>query len=133
MPIDMIYGTNDTHGFGLEVTIDQGEISPREIWENKDHYIGMATQSREEVWASLDEDHRHALVRIVQDSVERLHLNVNKWVPENIRAEGGEWIDVIWRITADDIKTEINRYDSEVEAQVADARADTASMLEGLV
>jgi hypothetical protein len=69
----------------------------------------------------------------VQASVERLHANVEGWVPESIRAEGGEWVDVTWRITAEDIIGEISRYEEEVASQVANAGADTADMLEGLV
>ena len=130
---DMICGEKDTHGFGLEVTLDTGEISPREIWENKDHYIGLATTSREEVWETLSEDRQQALLRLVLASVERLHANVATWVPEDIRAEGGEWVDVAWRITAEDITNEIARNEAFVAGQVADAAADTVAMLEGLI
>jgi len=129
---DMICGKVDTHGFGLEIELETGEISPREIWENKDYYIGLATTSREEVWDKQDEDRQAALLRLVQSSVECLHANVGDWVPADIRAEGGEWVDVTWRITAEDIADEIVRYEDEVAANIAAATADTAEMLEGL-
>jgi hypothetical protein len=128
----MICGEQDTYGFGLEVKLDTGEISPREIWENKDHYIGLATASREEVWDTTSEDRQQALLRLVQASVERLHAHVADWVPTYIRAEGGEWVDVFWRISAEDIANEIVRHDEAVAADIAAATADTAEMLEGL-
>lgn len=128
----MICGEQDTHGFGLEVKLDTGEISPREIWENKDYYIGLATASREEVWDNMSEDRQQAILRLVQTSVERLHANVGSWVPAGIRAEGGEWVDVTWHLTAENIVNEIVRYEEAIAAEIQAAGADTAEMLEGL-
>lgn len=128
---ELMFGEVDTHGIGLELHLDTGEISPREIWENKDHYINLANQSREE-WEKMTEEQREAILRMVQGALERLHDRVEDWVPEGLRAEGGEWVDVNLRILMTDISKEIERSEQATRMRVDAAKADTVGMIADL-
>ncbi len=126
------FGVTDTHNIGLDLKIDTGEISPREIWEKKDHYIGLATTSRDEIWEGLTVDEREALLRLARVAVETLHSNVGAWVPMDLKAEGGEWVDVDFIVTRASLRAEIARDDSDLADAAASAEVDTLEMLEGL-
>ena len=129
---DLLFGIEDTHGIGLDLKIGMGEISPREIWEEKDFFIGLATTSRGEIWESLNEEEREALLRLSRTAVEVLHANVGAWVPEDLKAEGGEWVDVDFRIRLSDLTNEIANDAEALSAAALEAQVDTLEMLEGL-
>lgn len=128
----LLFGNNDTHGIGLDLKIDMGEISPRQIWEEKDIYIGMATESREQIWEKFTDEEREALLRLSRTAVVVLHSNVGAWVPENLKAEGGEWVDVDFRIRLSDLTNEIASDAEAIAAAARSAQVDTLEMLEGL-
>ena len=129
---ELLFGIGDTHGIGLDLKIDMGEISPREIWEEKETFIGLATTSREEIWESLNEEEREALLRLSRTAVEVLHSNVENWVPQELKAEGGEWVDVDFRIRLSDLTAEIASDAEALSAAALQAQVDTLEMLEGL-
>ena len=128
---ELLFGIGDTHGIGLDLKIDMGEISPREIWEEKETFIGLATTSREEIWESLNEEEREALLRLSRTAVEVLHSNVENWVPQELKAEGGEWVDVDFRIRLSDLTAEIASDAEALSAAALQAQVDTLEILYG--
>lgn len=132
MSDDMLYGSEDTNGVGLELRIEQGIISPKEIWNQREQLKEATRVSREEVWDKMlsNDEERDAIVQMVKGALERLHDRAAEWVPEGLSAEGGEFIDVNFRILMTDISKEILRNEMATEMSVKSAIDDSKGMLD---
>lgn len=130
VPFEVRFGNKDTHGLNLEILVDVGSITPKEIWENKNVWFEQAKNSRES-WDGLMDEQREALNRMVRSALERMHDRVDEWVPEGLIVEGGKYMDVNIRILFTDIDKEIERNEAATSFQIEAAQADVAKWLDG--
>jgi len=122
--------TAEIEGMGFPCTVMLGDISPRAIWENKDYFIGLATTSREEIWPELEDEQQEALLRIVASRLEVFNAEVDTWGGQmGLKAEGGQYLNVDFTVTNQDITDEIVRYSEQLEAGSADAVAEAMDLI----
>lgn len=131
LPDDVTLGREDTHGIGLDLWFETGKTTPKEIWENKDVWYNM-TKASTEFWESLTPEQQEALIHLVTGALERMHDRVEDWVPEGLRVEGGEWLDINIKVLFTDIDKAIDRNEQATSFQIDEAAASTIAALEAL-
>ena len=123
-----LFGEVDNFGIGLEMSLVQGETTPKEIWENKDSYFEFAEKSKE-YWDNMTDDQRAAVLRLVRHGIERIYDRIDEWVPEALEVEGGKYIDVHFKLLFTNIDEEIERNEEATTFQIKNAASHTLQKL----
>lgn len=93
-----------------DLKIETGTTSPKEIWETRDQWVQGIKESQER-FESLTDDKRAGLVRVVSDTCMRMATRADDWVPEGLTGNGGEYMEVTFRVMFTDIDAAISRED----------------------
>lgn len=127
---ELIFGTDDLHGVGLDMRLVTGSITPKEIWERKNEYFEYAKNSKEE-WDKMSEDQQSSVLRLVKQGIERVYDRTDEWVPESLEVDGGNFIDVHFRLLFTNIDEEIDRNEEATSFQIKNAQKGTLEKLKG--
>lgn len=125
---ELLFGTEDTYGIGVDLRLVTGSITPKEIWENKNEYFEYAKNSKEE-WDKMSTEQQEAVLRLVKSGIERVYDRVDEWVPESLEVEGGNFIDVHFRLLFTNIDEEIERNEEATSFQIKNAAQGTLDKL----
>lgn len=112
-----------------QISASAGATNPKEIWDEKNEWFAVAKESKEHWENTLTEDEREALVRIVQNGIGRFHLCAADLVPAAMKVEGGQFLDITFSITNEDLANEVARYEADTEAQIDAAKKGAAELL----
>jgi len=126
---NVVFGENDTHELGLQISLDEGTLTPKEIWETKDEWYNAAQTSRDYWENDMEQEQREALLRMITGALARMHDRVEDWVPEGLSSEGGKYLDVTLRILFTDIDQEIDRHTEATLMEIEDAATNTRRIL----
>lgn len=124
----LMFGEVDKYGVGLDMYVVTGSITPKEIWEQKNELYEFASKSKE-IWDNMEEDQRQAVLRLVKSGIERTYDRVDEWVPESLKVEGGEFLDVHFRLIFTNIDEEIERHEEATSFQIRNAAQGTLEKL----
>lgn len=125
---DLLFGKVDNYSIGVELKIVTGSITPVEIWEQKDELYEFAAKSKE-IWENMTTEQREATLRLVKTGIERIYDRVDEWVPESLQVDGGEYLDVHFRLIFTNIDEEIERHEEVTSFQIKNAQAGTLEKL----
>ncbi len=120
--VDM--GTDDDAAH-LEVFIGTGYLTPKLVWDQREHWFKYIEDSKEK-WNNMDTDRREAAKRLVLTALERMYDNVDEWLPESFESGGGDFIDSRIRIIFTDIEREADRFEEATSFQIKKAEQETA-------
>lgn len=115
-----------------QFSVVAGATTPKEIWDEKNEWFERAKQSKEYWDNNMADDQREAVVRIVKNGIERFHDRAEDWVPDALRVEGGQFLDITFRVLFTDIDKEIERSEKATSFQIREAQQGTAALLEDL-
>lgn len=115
-----------------QISAVAGATTPKEIWEEKNEWFGRAKTSQEYWENKMSVDQRDAVVRIVKNGIERFHDRAEDWVPDALRVEGGQYVDITFRVLFTDIDKEIERSEKATSFQIREAEEGTAALLHEL-
>ena len=115
-----------------QVSCVSGATNPKEIWDEKNEWFAVAKESKEHWDNVLTEDQRDALVRIVQNGIGRFHYLAADLVPDKMKVEGGQFLDITFSVTNADIDNEVARYEADTSAQLSEAKAGVEKLLADL-
>lgn len=118
---DLLFGKVDNYNIGVELKIVTGSITPVEIWEQKDELYQFAATSKE-IWDNMTTEQRDATLRLVKTGIERIYDRVEEWVPESLQVDGGEYLDVHFRLIFTNIDEEIERHEEVTSFQIKNAQ-----------
>lgn len=125
---ELLFGTDDTYGIGVDLRLVLGTLTPKEIWENKGTYFDYAKRSKEE-WDKMSEEKQAAVLRLVKQGIERIYDRCDEWVPESFEVEGGNFIDVHFKLLFTNIDEEIERNEEATSFQIRNAAAGVKEKL----
>lgn len=115
-----------------QISAVAGATTPKEIWEEKNEWFDRAKTSREYWDSTMADDQRDAVVRIVKNGIERFHDRAEDWVPDAMKVEGGQYVDITFRVLFTDIDKEIERNEKATSFQIREAQEGTAALLSEL-
>lgn len=125
---EMLMGAKDTHGVGVELELEAGSITPKEIWEMKDEFVAFCQKSKGE-WDKMSNEQRESVIRLVKSGIERIYDRVDEWVPESMATDGGNYLDVHFRLLFTDIDEEIQRNEEATSFQIKNAKDEVLAKL----
>jgi hypothetical protein len=111
----------------VDVTVETGVCTPKDIWDNKNKWFEDTKKSREE-WEKLADENREAMINLVKNAIARMYDRVDEWVPESFEFESGNFVGCHFKILCTDIDKEIERAEAATSFQIAEASKETAIM-----
>jgi hypothetical protein len=96
-------------------------ITPKDVWDNKDEIARVSRVSREEIWETMDNEHREAALTLIRRALGRMHQSVEEWVPEAFEHKAGDVITTRFQLFCTDIDGEVKR-----SAEATDLELDNA-------
>lgn len=118
---------NDNHTLELATTV----LGPSEIWESKDTWVAREESSLE-IWGKMDISDREIVLNIVDGALGRLRDRLNDWVPTSLSGQGGEYLDVSFRILFAEIEKERRIADIQMKKDVEAAKTDVTKIVKEL-
>lgn len=79
------------------VLIETGNITPKEIWEQKDVWWAEAREA-EERWAGFTDDEQWVLSTRLAVALREAYCFAEDWIPTDIEPKGGNYIDIRLRV-----------------------------------
>lgn len=117
----------DEHTLELATTV----LGPSEIWESKDVWVAREESSLE-IWSKMDISDREIVLNIVDGALGRLRDRLNDWVPTSLSGQGGEYLDVSFRVLFAEIERERRVADIQMKKDVEAAKKDVTSIVKEL-
>lgn len=115
-----------------QISCEPGATNPKEIWDEKNEWFAVAKESKEHWDNNMSDEQREAVVRIVKNGIERFHDRAEEWVPDALRVEGGQYLDITFRVLFTDIDKEIERSEKATSFQIREAQEGAAALLADL-
>lgn len=109
----------------VQVDVETGVCTPKDIWDNKNKWFEETKQSREE-WEKLADENREAMINLVKNAIARMYDRVDEWVPESFVFESGNFVGCHFKILCTDIDKEIERAEAATSFQIAEASQEAA-------
>ena len=109
--------TNPYEEGDVFATIRMGKISQLYDQNQREEYERIAEKSEEHWNTVLSPEERERVVDVINGAILRLFQRTDDWVPNSIRATGGDWLDISFRILLSDISEEAEprTFPSQVE------------------
>lgn len=113
----------------LEVNI--GLLGPADVWKQKDEWVAREAASQE-MWNTMSDDHRQAVLDIVGRALDRMHDRLEVWVPTALKVEQGRYIDVTFRILFTELEQEMRAMEEITTRKIKESAAATEEMVKAL-
>lgn len=115
-----------------QISAVAGVTTPKAIWEEKNEWFERAKTSKEHWDTNMSAEQQEAVVRIVKNGIERFHDRAEEWVPDSMKVEGGQYLDITFRVLFTDIDKEVERSEKATSFQIREAEEGTAALLSEL-
>lgn len=116
-------------GYQIEVTVSDGRYSPTLVWQEKDKWTEYVQRSQRS-WDEMNEDRREGLKLSVKQGLQRLHDDVDNWLPDAIDPSSGVYVDVLMKILFTDADEEINKHNVVTSMKLAEAEKESVALLQ---
>lgn len=116
---------------GLDVTVEHGSTSPKQLWDKKDELTSMVDRAKE-LREKLG-DEKYEIVRAsVLRSIATMYDCVDEWLPDSLESENNQYIKFGFVMLFADIDQELKNHQELTEFERARAVEGTAALVEEL-
>lgn len=102
------YGENDPGGIGVDFRIEEGYLTPKEIWNDREKYTAEEEAFKGK-WAEVNEQRKAAILTMTRNALARMHDRVEVVVPSSFDPQPGNFMDIKMRFLYSDVDEEIDR------------------------
>ena len=113
----------------VDFKVEDGILSPADIWKEKERFTEMETRSKQE-WEKMDQEHREAILDIVDRALDRLKQNLGTWVPYSIEPKSGRYLNVTFRVVFSDIDDEVLAREAADRKSIEEAKKSVVKIVQ---
>lgn len=106
-----------------------GTLTERSIWEEKDEWAECEAKSLKE-WERMDQDQQEAIFEIIGRALDRMHDQMERWVPHSLRIEQGRYFDVVFRVLFTELEAEQRSREEITQRRIDEAAREMAASIE---
>lgn len=116
---------------GVNVEVEHGSTSPKQLWDMKDELTNMVDRSKE-LREKLGDDKYEIVRKTVLRSIATMYDCVDEWLPDSLESEDNQYIKFGFVMLFADIDQELKNHQELTEFEKARAVEGTAALVEEL-
>jgi hypothetical protein len=116
---------------GQDPKVRQGILGPSDIWKEKERFTKLEADSKE-YWDKMPQEHREAIVDIVDRALDRLKNNLDTWVPYALEPKSGHYLEVKFWVVFSEIDEEVLRKETEERHKIEEAKTGVVELVHGI-